>query len=75
VRGIIRRYAAHIIRRYVSDMVCRYAVGYVCRNHAQQRVHHARWPVNGGLLGRVRHYARAQVVGYVWRHLWQPRGG
>ena len=74
VRGTIHRYAAHTIRRYVSDMVCRYAVGYVCRNLARQRVHHARCPVNGGLLGRVRHYARAQVVGYVWRHLWQPRG-
>ena len=65
VRGTIHRYAAHTVRRYVSDMVWRYAVGYVCRNLAQQRAHHARCPVNGGLLGRVRHYARSQVVGCV----------
>jgi len=63
--GTIHRYAAHTVRRYVRDMVWRYAVGYVCRNLAQQRAHHARCPVNGGLLGRVRHYARSQVVGCV----------
>jgi len=75
VQGTPHCYAPHTVRRYVGNMVCRYAVGYVGSHLAQQRVHHVRRQVTGGLLVRVRHYARPQVPGYVWRHLSPPRGG